>query len=252
MAVDAQVRQGRVGNGNITIYGTQWNDVYGLDFDNDGVLEIRIRDFDGSPTIYNGEFGYDYEDGGTNILAYANMWDYVGVLGEGVTVGASSASLFAGYGDAYFDGSNISTGVHYLGFRIKLSDGIHYGYAKYTMTQEGGNYRATFNNCYYNATVGASIVTGEEETPVQGIADVEATQSVRVYPNPAVERVTIDMSGVAEKAKVSVVDMSGHVAMESTAAGEKVELDVTGLAKGAYFVRVEGDGISTVRKVVVR
>ena len=158
---DAQITQGRIGNGDITIYGTEWNDVYGLDIDNDGILEIRISDFESTPTIYNGAFSYDYEDNGTNILADENMWDYVAVLDAGVTVGAGNSSLFAGYGDAYFDGSNISVGTHYLAFRIKLDDGLHYAWAEYTMTEESGNYRATFNACYYNATVGADIVTGD-------------------------------------------------------------------------------------------
>ena len=157
----AQVTQGRVGTGDITIYGTDWTDVYGLDFDNDGTLEIRISDFESTPTIYNGAFSYGYEDDGTNILADENVWDYVGVLDAGVTVGAASASLFAGYGDAYFDGTSITLGTHYLGLRIKLADGLHYGWAEFTMTQEGDDYRATFNSCYYNATVGADIVTGD-------------------------------------------------------------------------------------------
>jgi len=158
---NAQITQGRIGTGNITIWGTDWNDVYGLDFDNDGTLEIRISDFESTPTIYNGAFSYDYADNGTNILADENGWDYVGVLDAGVTVGSASTSLFAGYGDAYFDGTNITLGTHYLGLRISLADGVHYGWAEYTMTQEGGDYRATFNSCYYNATVGADIVTGD-------------------------------------------------------------------------------------------
>lgn len=158
---EAQVTAGRVGDGNITVYGMTYTNVFGLDFDNDGELEFKISDFSGSPTIYNGAFEYDYEDGGSNILADEGQWDYVGVLDAGVTVSSASADLFAGYGDAYFNTENIVTGTRYLGFRIKLSDGVHYGWAEYTMTQEGDDYRATFNSCYYNATVGESIVTGE-------------------------------------------------------------------------------------------
>lgn len=251
MTVDAQVTQGRVGNGNITIYGTPWNNVYGLDFDNDGTLEIRISDFESTPTIYNGAFSYNYEDNGTNILADANMWDYVGVLDAGVTVGAANASLFAGYGDAYFDGSNITTGVHYMGFRIKLSDGIHYGYAKYTMTQEGGNYRATFNNCYYNATAGASIVTGDEGA-VQRIDDVEGLRKITMYPNPATSWVTVDMEGLSGNGKVSVIDMSGREIMNANTDGKKVKLDVGTLARGTYYVRINDERAATIRKLIVR
>ena len=70
---NAQVTQGAIRTGEITIAGSTTSDAYGLDFDNDGVLEIRIMDFTGSPTVYNGYFAYNWEDGGTNIIADENV-----------------------------------------------------------------------------------------------------------------------------------------------------------------------------------
>ena len=250
-AVNAQVTQGRIGNGNITISGTPWTDVYGLDFNNDGVLEIRISDFSGDPSVYNGYFSYNWEDGGTNILADENVWDYVGVLEGGVTIGAASASLFAGYGDAAFDSyGTIALGTHYLGFRIKLADGVHYGYAKYTMAQEGGDYRATFTNCYYNATVGAGIVTGDEGS-TQGIGAAEGTTKIAIYPNTATDWVSVNMDN-AEGATVSIMDVSGHKVMSTTLEEGSAKLNVESLAKGAYFVRIDGEKVSVVRKLIVK
>ena len=170
MTANAQITEGRIGTGDITIWGVTYNDAYGLDFDNDGVLEFRISDFSGYPTIYNGGFGYEYEEDGSNIMADESQWDYVGVLEAGVTVGPSSAEQFRGYGDGYFDYENIELGTHYLGFRIKLSDGVHYGWAEYTMAYAGDDYIATFNRCYYNATVGESIETGDTGDPAGCVA----------------------------------------------------------------------------------
>ena len=158
-AANAQVTQGRVGNGDITIYGTDWTDVYGLDFDNDGTLEFRISDFDGGgwdPSITNGYLSYDWTDGGNNI---ASQTDYVEFVASGVTIGASSE--FGGYGDGMIESSALTAGTYYLGFRFVLNDGVHYGYAECTVVENGTDFDITWNNCYYNATVSGSIITGE-------------------------------------------------------------------------------------------
>ena len=69
VAANAQITQGRIGTGDITIAGYTTTDVYGLDFDNDGTnLEFRIADFPGSPNLTNGYLTYDWTDGGNNIV----------------------------------------------------------------------------------------------------------------------------------------------------------------------------------------
>ena len=170
-AANAQVTQGRIGNGDITISGTDWTDVYGLDFDDDGTLEFRISDFDGGgfgPTVTNGYISFNWTDGGNNIAAES---DYVDLVASGITIGASSE--FGTYGDGMIETTSLTAGTYYLGFRISLSDGVHYGYAQCTVAENGDDFDITWNNCYYNATVGASIVTGEAgggEDPCDAIA----------------------------------------------------------------------------------
>lgn len=161
VAANAQITQGRIGTGSITIAGSTTTDVYGLDFDNDGTnLEFRISDFSGSPNLTNGYLSYNWTDGGNNIVNETGVWDYMAILASGVTVG--STSEFEGAGDGMFNVSNLTAGAHYMGFRISLSDGVHYGWAQFTVAENGSDYDLTWNKCYYNATVGASIETGDE------------------------------------------------------------------------------------------
>ena len=76
-----------------------------------------------------------------------------------------------------------------------------------------------------------------------------------IYPNPATQVTTISLSGFAGKVNVQVVDLNGRVA-----ASEYMECDgncvktmnVDNLAQGTYFVRVYGDTVNMVRKLVVR
>jgi len=86
----------------------------------------------------------------------------------------------------------------------------------------------------------------------QGIDDVNASYSVNIYPNPAKNTVTISVDGLNGKAQVSVIDMSGRTVMTSTMESNATQLNVSKLAQGTYFVRINGETISTVRKLVVK
>ena len=103
----------------------------------------------------------------------------------------------------------------------------------------------------WSASVSFTTLDGGEPGP-QGIDDVNGSYSVSIYPNPASEKVTVSVEGMSGKAQVSVIDMSGRTVMTSTMEGDSAQLNVSKLAQGTYFVRINGENISTVRKLVVR
>ena len=87
-----------------------------------------------------------------------------------------------------------------------------------------------------------------------GIDDVSSA-SCSIYPNPASGSTTISVAGVNGLVKIAVVDMNGR-----TVASETLEcssdcvktMDVEKLAQGAYFVRITGQEINMVRKLIIR
>ena len=87
----------------------------------------------------------------------------------------------------------------------------------------------------------------------EGIDEV-ADSRISLYPNPASSTVTLDLSGVEGAVKVTVIDANGRtVATRSFASAEPSHtFDLAGMAKGAYFVRVTGSNISTVRKLIIK
>ena len=85
-----------------------------------------------------------------------------------------------------------------------------------------------------------------------GIADVESA-SLTIYPNPARESATIMLSGVSGEVTVTVVDMNGRtVGQYSTSSTDRLTLDLSGYAQGTYFVRVSGEGVNMVKKLIVK
>lgn len=93
----------------------------------------------------------------------------------------------------------------------------------------------------------ASFTTNNTE----GIDEVTDGSAVSLYPNPATSTVTVDLTtmGLAE---VSVIDMNGRESGKWQAVEGSLTIDVSQMAKGAYFVRVTGDQATVVRKLIVK
>ena len=107
-------------------------------------------------------------------------------------------------------------------------------------------------------SVWSDVVTFETlsgDNPPEGIDGVDGNYRLAIYPNPTSGATTIKLNGVEGEVEINIVDMNGRtVTTEIINCGSDCEkrLDVTGLAQGTYFVRVLGDNINSVRKLIVR
>lgn len=89
--------------------------------------------------------------------------------------------------------------------------------------------------------------------PKVGIDPVATGVSMKLQPNPATSNVNISLKGVSGNVNMSLIDMSGRVITTSTFSAENgTNLNVSNLAKGAYFVRITNDKFSKVEKLIVR
>jgi len=76
-----------------------------------------------------------------------------------------------------------------------------------------------------------------------------------IFPNPATATTTISVTGANGTVRISVVDMNGRtVATETLECSDDCvkSMDVDRLAQGTYFVRVTGDNVNMVKKLIVR
>ena len=77
-----------------------------------------------------------------------------------------------------------------------------------------------------------------------------ASARISLYPNPASSTVTL--TGIEGEATVTVVDMNGRQVYSGNAADGSLTVDVSGMAQGAYFVRITGERVNAIRKLIVR
>jgi hypothetical protein len=99
------------------------------------------------------------------------------------------------------------------------------------------------NDCGSGATRSTAVSIICRQAQVEGVASVNAT----LYPNPTSGKTTVKFeSANSAKYVISVVDVTGRVIIsDEVSASEGInmhELDLTGVAKGMYLVRMETTG----------
>ncbi len=87
-------------------------------------------------------------------------------------------------------------------------------------------------------------------TPIVGINE-KAPVSFSYYPNPAKDNVNITFSSKGDK-QIRIIDLLGAKVKETSAAGSSVNVDLSGLNAGVYFIQVTIDGNTMTRKLIVR
>ncbi len=86
-----------------------------------------------------------------------------------------------------------------------------------------------------------------------GFDPVAANVAMKLQPNPASSNVQVSLKGVSGNVNMSVIDMSGRVVATTQFNAENgTSINVSNLAKGAYFVRITNDKFSKVEKLIVR
>ena len=119
-----------------------------------------------------------------------------------------------------------------------------------TCTNYSVKVRTVCGDDNYSAFITASFKT----TGCQGIDQAEGI-SCTIFPNPATSATTVSVTGANGKVRISVVDMNGRtVATETLECSDDCvkTMEVDHLAQGAYFVRITGDNVNMVKKLIVR
>lgn len=112
--------------------------------------------------------------------------------------------------------------------------------------------RALCEGDRYSEWTSVSFTTLNEQN--QGIDNVEGL-NVNIYPNPAHTSTTISVNGVEGSINVSIISLDGRTLQQFTKECPtdcEMTIDVQGLAKGTYLVRLYNDDINTTRKFNVQ
>ncbi|MGL4411614.1 MAG: phosphodiester glycosidase family protein [Bacteroidales bacterium] len=108
-----------------------------------------------------------------------------------------------------------------------------------------------------NYSIGLKEITLVYDNIELSTTSPSLANQIRVYPNPtSIGRVTIDLDReVTSKATATLISLSGEVIRSYTLDSnftDRVEIPLTGVTPGTYFIRVTYDDYSEVAKIIVR
>lgn len=99
-----------------------------------------------------------------------------------------------------------------------------------------------------NLNVNTTNLTFESLVNILPVAEDETT---RIYPNPAQNFVIIESEIVSEALTISVTDFTGRL-IHQEAFNSNVQLDVSALANGAYYISIlDGQNVVTFKKMII-
>lgn len=122
---------------------------------------------------------------------------------------------------------------------------------RFTNWTSNGSVVSTDNPYSFTLTANITLTANFESTgsEPQGIDDINSA-NIALYPNPAHTSVTL--TGISGQATVTVVDMNGREVHTQAINNQAITLDLTGYAQGAYFVRITGEQVNVIRKLIVK
>ena len=142
-----------------------------------------------------------------------------------------------------------SPGSFYQWYVNNISVG---GASSQRLTPPGnGNYTVEVTDIH-----GCQNISTPYDVTFAGIAEPSALAGISVYPNPVDNTLFVDFKGSIGEGKVAVrlLDMKGRVLIASDntpVSGEKISMDMTGIATGIYLVQISQNEASVYRKLIV-
>ena len=96
---------------------------------------------------------------------------------------------------------------------------------------------AIYINILNRATTGIEQVSG-------------GNNQVSVYPNPTNGVLNVELGLLNEKTEITIIDVLGNIVMQSIIYNLKSIIDISHLNKGIYFLRVETNEGTTIKKII--
>ena len=246
-SIFATIVVGTVGNGTFVNWENVSSPEFGLDFNNDGILEFKLSNsgFD----IENTNCYIEY-NATNNIWANGTgdeNWDIpknlalntqVGISGNWIGMGDCSLTSWADESPVFAVGT-----VSYMGFRFKLGSNTHYGWAKVLITGNATiGYTASFQKIAYESTPNAPIGAGQETL---GLNSINST-NLSIYPNPATNMINI--IGSENSTKVVISNILGEKTLEISSPINWINIE--SLKPGVYFLTLFNGDKTTTKKLI--
>jgi hypothetical protein len=179
---------------------------------------------------------------------YLNNFISITQAGNGVKYGlylATTGKTIANH-NKYFIAP--ATGTGYIGYAPNVAAAPTFTY------WQGGGYDATGTNYSVNPNFTITSPCGVQ-TPTTSTVTVSAPtefqqqQIVKIFPNPAHEKLTMEMNMEGNKL-IRLYDMTGRIVSSTSTPEERFTINIEKYPKGIYFLRISNETYTEVLKLM--
>lgn len=240
-----------------------------IDGTNETNVELKSSDYPGKNYIY-----YSLEDA-TALDREPAAWDFVltryaALQSNGAYYPATGILTNIGVYAAKTEGKEASdltladttdgfTGaIDVIGYDWKAYSPVWYtkdSLAYFVQDRDGILWKVVFT-AFGGAADGKTVFAKTQMTPGVSVREVEAALlQTSVYPNPAQGTAHVVFSAVASgTARVRILDINGREIQQSNlnivAGVQSIELDLSAMVQGVYFVQVSANGFQSTQKLI--
>jgi photosystem II stability/assembly factor-like uncharacterized protein len=144
----------------------------------------------------------------------------------------------------YFTDANTGYAVGDSGTILRTSNGG----TDWTIQNSGtsSNLTSVFftdaNTGYAVGDSGVILKTTNGGGSTTGIANqTQIVNSLKIYPNPASDKITVEISSNPSKSELSILNINGQELITGQITESRTQLDISNLSEGVYFVRLTGE-----------
>ncbi len=89
-------------------------------------------------------------------------------------------------------------------------------------------------------------------TPVRSVVFGSSLSSIAIYPNPATDNIRISFPSAGQY-QVTLLNGNGQILNNPVLSlGDNLTLNITNLNAGLYFIQINHQGISEIKKIVIK
>ena len=250
------------------------NSVYHLDLNNDGIIDYNINFTTGrmsgcrggtqnSTAYYIKVTPLDSNEVGTDAtspfypkaLLLDSLIDSAAFTWKNTSSQLLAEKLwhcitfnFRNFWVPYYVGNWNNASNKYLPLRLKMGSQVYYGWVRISIAT--GVTNATIFEYAYNSIPNAAIHAGQ--TVATGIIENSFASSLKLFPNPASNHLTIALGSNNKNVDVSITDITGKIIYTTTASEtQKIEVITEDFKEGIYVVQIQTKDFIVTKRLVV-
>lgn len=115
-------------------------------------------------------------------------------------------------------------------------------YDQFLFSYDASKIENSYSAKYWDNT-GTAVTSGDSISyyyhTVMGINDLSSNVStVKIYPNPATDKITIELSEAIKECNLAIIDVEGQQLIIYVVTGQQMQVDISSLPQGLYFIRL--------------